>query len=130
MGEIIVAGDDESSATVTLPDGREIGYARYGSKNGVPVICLHGLPGSRIDYARFNSLARTVGARIIAVDRPGIGLSSFHPEGSLLTFAKDVEHLTNALGLDSYAVLVCTVSCTASTKLTSIRAGQLVVHIH
>lgn len=104
---------DDSSATITLPDGRKLGYAEYGSKEGSTIICLHGLPGSRIDFARSDAAAKDVGARIISIDRPGIGLSSPYERGTLLTFAKDVEHLTDTLGLDSYAVLV-SITCPAS----------------
>lgn len=98
--------DDETSATITLPDGRALGYAQYGSKDGPAIICLHGLPGSRIDFARSDGPAKAAGARIIAVDRPGIGLSSSHGEATLLSHARDIENLTDALGLNAYAVLV------------------------
>lgn len=97
---------DDNSAFILLADGRELGYAQYGVANGVPVICLHGLPGSRVDFARSDKAARAAGARIIAVDRPGIGLSSPHPEATMLSHAKDIESLATALGLSSYAVLV------------------------
>lgn len=100
---------DDSSSTITLPDGRQLGYVEYGTKEGVPIICLHGMPGSRMDYARSDEPAKAVGARIISIDRPGIGLSSPHDTGTLLTFANDVESLTDALGLQAYAVLVCIV---------------------
>lgn len=97
---------DDCSATITLPDGRELGYARYGSGEGPAIICLHGLPGSRIDFARSDAAAKEVGARIISVDRPGIGLSSPHQGATLLTHAKDIECLADALRLGSYAILV------------------------
>ena len=98
--------DDETSATVTLSDGRKLGYAQYGSTNGPTIICLHGLPGSRIDFARSDGPAKAAGARIIAVDRPGIGLSSPHPEATMLSHARDIESLAIALDLDAYSVLV------------------------
>lgn len=98
--------DEIVSASITLPDGRQLGYAQYGTENGIPIICMHGLPGSRIDFARSDAAAKSVGARLIAVDRPGIGLSSLHPRGTLLTFASDVGILADKLGLSSYAVLV------------------------
>lgn len=97
---------DDCSASITLPDGRELGYAEYGLKSGAAIICLHGVPGSRIDFARSDAAAKEVGARLIAVDRPGIGLSFPHKNASLLSHAKDIECLTETLGLESYAVLV------------------------
>src|SRR5215469_11765018 len=43
----------ETSSTLTLPDGRRLGYAQYGSRTGRPVILLHGLAWSRVDAAFF-----------------------------------------------------------------------------
>lgn len=97
---------DDCSAAIALPDGRKLGYAEYGCKEGPAIICLHGLPGSRIDFARSDAAAKEVRARIIAVDRPGIGLSSSHEKATLLSHAEDIEYLTDALKLESYAILV------------------------
>lgn len=98
--------DNSTSATFTLPDGRQLGYAEYGSPTGRPVICLHGLPGSRIEIAALDEMAMRAGARIIGVDRPGYGWSSPHPGRTLLAHAKDVEQLAKHLELDEYGVIV------------------------
>jgi hypothetical protein len=98
--------DNDSSDTITLPDGRKLGYAQYGSLTGQPIFYMHGLPGSRLQAAGFDALGLEVGARIIAVDRPGIGWSSPHPSRTLLDHPKDVEQLANHLGLSHYGVLV------------------------
>jgi hypothetical protein len=34
-------------ATITLADGRTLGYAEHGVERGVPVIYCHGTPGGR-----------------------------------------------------------------------------------
>lgn len=98
--------DTDSSDTLTLPDGRKLGYAQYGSLTGRPIFFLHGLPGSRLEGAGFHALGLELGARVIAVDRPGIGWSSPHPNRTLLDHAKDLECLADYLGLDRYSVLV------------------------
>ena len=108
--------DDATSDTCTLPDGRQLGYAQYGSLAGRAVMYLHGLPGSRIEAASFDELAVQLDARIIAVDRPGIGWSSLHPNRTLLDHAGDIQHLANHLKLDEYGVLVRT-----NTSLTDNR---------
>lgn len=97
---------DDSSDTFTLPDGRKLGYAQYGSLTGRPIFYVHGLPGSRIQAAGFDDLGLELGARIISVDRPGMGWSSPHPGRTLLDHPKDLEHLGKHLGLDHYSVLV------------------------
>lgn len=98
--------DNDASATFTLPDGRKLGYAQYGSLTGRAFFFLHGLPGSRIEAAWFEELCLKLGARIIGVDRPGIGWSSPHPGGTLLDHPKDIEQLAQHLELNSYGVLV------------------------
>jgi hypothetical protein len=100
--------DNDSSATLTLPDGRKLGYAQYGSPNGKAILYHHGFPGSRIEAAAFHELSSELGLRMIAIDRPGHGWSSPHPASKLLDWPKDVERLTEHLGLESYSVLVCT----------------------
>lgn len=98
--------DNDSSDTLTLPDGRKLGYAQYGSLTGRPIFFLHGLPGSRLEAAGYDELGLELGARVIAVDRPGIGWSSPHPGRTLLDHPKDLEHLAKYLELDHYSVLV------------------------
>jgi len=99
-------GEDKTSSTLTLPDGRKLGYAQYGDLTGVPVVLHHGLAGSRFGAAAFHEVGKQLGARIIGVDRPGMGLSSAHPSRTLLGFAKDVENLTDHLKLEKYSVMV------------------------
>ena len=98
--------DNDSSATLDLPDGRKLGYAQYGLPTGRAVFYLHGTPGSRIEAAAYDDLAVKADARIIAVDRPGIGLSSPQPNRTLLDHPKDIEQLARHLDLNDYGVLV------------------------
>ncbi|PSN67535.1 alpha/beta-hydrolase [Corynespora cassiicola Philippines] len=96
---------NDSSSTFTLSDGRKLGYAQYGLLTGRPILYMHGLPGSRIEAAAYHDLGLELGARIVSVDRPGIGWSSPHPGRKLLDFPKDVGELAEHLGLESYAVM-------------------------
>jgi pimeloyl-ACP methyl ester carboxylesterase len=100
------ASEDLTSSTLTLPDGRKLGYAQYGLLDGRPIILHHGLACSRLDGAAFHKVAQEVGARIIGVDRPGQGLSSPHPDRKLLEFAEDIRVLTEHLQLKEYSVMV------------------------
>ncbi|KAI1756741.1 alpha/beta hydrolase fold protein [Xylaria castorea] len=97
--------DTDGSALLALPDGRALSYAQYGLLTGPAIFYVHGLPGSRIEGALFDAPAITPRARIIAVDRPGYGLSSPQPNRTILDHAKDIDHLAQHLNLDSYAVL-------------------------
>ncbi|KAF2022008.1 alpha/beta-hydrolase [Aaosphaeria arxii CBS 175.79] len=97
--------DTTTSSTLTLPDGRKLAYAEYGSPAGAAIIYHHGFPGSRIEASSLHHAASKVGARIIAIDRPSFGWSSPHPDRTLLSHAKDTGVLADHLKLTRYGVL-------------------------
>lgn len=98
--------DADNSATITLPDGRKLGYAEWGSPTGKAILYMHGLPGARTEIAFMESYALKLNARIIAIERPGYGLSSPRPNSTILDHIKDVEYLAHDhLKLQSYGVL-------------------------
>jgi len=90
---------------VELRDGRAIGFADWGDPTGAPVIHLHGTPGSRLTFDYADEPARALGIRVIAPDRPGIGLSSPRPAYTLEDVATDVADLADALGLERFGLL-------------------------
>lgn len=65
-----------SQLSITLKDGRQLGFAEYGAPGGKPILFFHGLPGCRLDAKLFQDLALAQNYRLISIDRPGIGLSS------------------------------------------------------
>lgn len=90
--------------TMTLPDGRTLGYAEYGDPKGKPIFYFHGFPGSRVEARLMNDQATARKARIIAVDRPGMGLSDFQSERRFADWPRDVTALADHLGLDRFVV--------------------------
>jgi pimeloyl-ACP methyl ester carboxylesterase len=95
---------DRTAQTITLPDGRTLGYAEYGDPEGRPVFWFHGFPGCRLEAKLADDAAQTAGVRIICADRPGMGLSTFQRHRTFLHWPADVAALADALGLDSFAV--------------------------
>jgi pimeloyl-ACP methyl ester carboxylesterase len=91
--------------SVTMPDGRELAYEEYGDPAGDPVLSFHGGLSSRLDAAPAHSAALELGVRLISPDRPGIGRSTFQPGRRLLDWPDDVAVLTDALGIDRFAVM-------------------------
>ncbi len=77
----------------------------FGVKDGIPIFYFHGTPGSALEGALFGEAAERHHARIIAVDRPGVGLSDYQDGRRVIDWAKDVEQIANHLGLDSFSVL-------------------------
>ncbi|KAK3636836.1 hypothetical protein LTR56_013947 [Elasticomyces elasticus] len=94
-----------STQTLGLPDGRTLAYAAFGSSNGHAIFELHGFPGSRLEAAVYHQSALELGAQVIGVDRPGIGLSSPHLGRTVLDHAEDLRFLAKALGHSSYSII-------------------------
>ncbi|TID00151.1 hypothetical protein CH35J_006217 [Colletotrichum higginsianum] len=98
---------DSGSEEFVLSDGRKLGVAYYGARNGHhAVFYLHGYPGCRLSGgAFFDAPGVRLGARIIAVERPGIGNSSPQPGRRMLDHADDIRELAEHLNLQSYGVI-------------------------
>lgn len=96
---------DRKNLSLLLPDGRRLGYAEYGAPEGSPVLFFHGAPGSRHIHADMANIAAQHSIRLIAVERPGYGLSDPQPGRSILDWPDDVAVLADALGLDRFALI-------------------------
>lgn len=90
---------------ITLTDGQKLGYAEFGVPTGSPVLFFHGSPGSSYIHADMAGIAAQRGIRLIAVDRPGYGLSSLQPGRTMLDWPDDITALTAALGLERFAII-------------------------
>jgi len=98
-------GEYMNNLTVTLKDGRKIGYVEYGNPNGKPVFYFHGLPGSRLDASYLHSIALLNQYRLIGIDRPGMGLSSFAPKRTILSWPEDVEAIADSLNISKFSII-------------------------
>lgn len=87
-------------------DGRQLGFAAYGSSKGTPVIFFHGGPGSRLSiFAEMSTILSQMGIHLIALERPGYGLSSPAEGWSMHSVVDDVLVLTRQLGISRFDVL-------------------------
>jgi len=90
---------------VTLPDGYGLNVEELGS--GFPLIVLHGGPG--LDHHMFRPYLDplSAGLRLLYVDERGQGRSNRVDPAtlSLDRFARDVDLLAQALGLEAFALL-------------------------
>ena len=98
-------GTDRRDQQLRLPGGRKLGFAEYGDAAGRPVIYFHGWPGSRLEPQAVESAESQAGVRVIAVDRPGYGLSDFQEDRRIVDWPQDVGRLADALGLKRFAVM-------------------------
>jgi pimeloyl-ACP methyl ester carboxylesterase len=91
--------------TVDCRDGRALGYADCGDPDGDPLVVFHGFPNSRVFGALFDAPARERGLRILAPERPGLGVSDPLPDRTVVDWTDDVADLADALDLGSFPVL-------------------------
>jgi pimeloyl-ACP methyl ester carboxylesterase len=87
-----------------LADGRRLGYAQYGRPAGEPIFYFHGHPGSRLEGRFAHSAAAAAGYLVIALDRPGLGLSDALPGRALTDWPADVAEAADKLGFSRFCV--------------------------
>lgn len=94
---------------VKLKDGRKLGYRTAGHPRAIPqrrtVLYFHACPGSSRDIAKWDQAARSHCVRIIGIDRPGIGMSSFKLDRSISDFVDDVGELLSQLKISRCTLL-------------------------
>ncbi|KKK44806.1 hypothetical protein LCGC14_0870270 [marine sediment metagenome] len=91
--------------TISLRDGRKLGYIEYGNKEGKPVFYFHGHRSSRLEPKIYNIEQIKDKVNLIAIDRPGFGISDYTPKHSLLNWPDDIIEFANALNIDKFSIL-------------------------
>ena len=91
--------DVDVERTVTLPGGRVIAFRDEGPADAPCVVFEPGFMACRLTGRPVD------GARVVSVDRPGVGRSTDVPSRTLSSGAADVEALADQLGLERFAVL-------------------------
>jgi pimeloyl-ACP methyl ester carboxylesterase len=97
--------DSIDSQTLTLPDGRILGYAEFGHPKGRPLLFFHGFPASRLEAWGAHKIARRCQIRVISIDRPGFGLSTFQTGRRITDWPNDVLAFANQMNLKRFDVL-------------------------
>jgi pimeloyl-ACP methyl ester carboxylesterase len=96
--------DHVEDQRLQLPDGRRLGYRVYGDPDGLPVLFLHGTPGSRLKFSIAHESGRRQSLAVIAPDRWGYGLTEAPARPTLGGFADDMARLMDRLGRPRFAV--------------------------
>ncbi|MBX3031642.1 MAG: alpha/beta hydrolase [Chloroflexi bacterium] len=100
-----VGGTPGLGRAVVLADGRVLGYDDIGDVGAPVVVYHHGFGSSRVVRHPDDALTARLGIRLIAVDRPGIGLSTGRPGRRLLDWPSDLVQLLDRLGIERAHVL-------------------------
>jgi pimeloyl-ACP methyl ester carboxylesterase len=90
---------------VLTRSGRKLEVREYGDPNGHPAFFFHGLIGSHHQASYIADQAKQTGLRIIAPNRPGVGMSEFICRKSPLEVVDDVEDVARAFGLAEFSVI-------------------------
>ncbi len=92
--------------TLTLPDGRTLGYAVYGDPAGPPILNCHGGLVSGHDVSPADEIARDLGLCVISPDRPGINRTDRLPGHGVLPWVRaDVVPLLDHLEVGPMGVM-------------------------
>ena len=89
--------------SIILPDTRTLSFAEWGSPSGKPVFFFHGTPGSRF-FRPPDEITVRAGVRLICVERPGYGESTFQPGRRIPDWPADIAQLADHLGIPKFAV--------------------------
>ncbi len=91
---------DVVSHTLTLSDGRRLGWHEWGAPAGrIVIFCSGAGMAGAIPFG--GAAAERLGLRIVAVDRAGLGASDADPEKSFRSWSADVAALLAYLGEDN-----------------------------
>jgi pimeloyl-ACP methyl ester carboxylesterase len=97
--------DEMYYQTIILKDGRKLGFAESGNPEGAPVFYFHGWLGGRFDLHLAEIFEIQIKYRLISVDRPGIGLSSYQENREILDWSNDILELADHLEIDKFHIL-------------------------
>jgi pimeloyl-ACP methyl ester carboxylesterase len=118
---------------ITLPDGRILAYETYGSSSPSHyAFYFHSYPGSRLEGAMLHAAADAQNIKLIAVDRPGMGASTFQPQRRILDCPNDILALADHLGISQFACIGTSgggpyvLACHHEIPATRLRASMVV----
>ncbi len=94
--------EDRRNQIMALSDGRQLGFAEFGSRNGTPILLVHNLIGSRLQLPTSEENLVAQGLRLIVPDRPGVGLSDVQHRPSFRLWGNDIGELADHLCLDRF----------------------------
>lgn len=121
----------ERQATMQLQDGRVLAWSEWGPVDGVPVLFCTGAGMS--GWLGFGAKdLPDLGLKLIAIDRPGLGLSDAHPHKTLSSWVDDTRQFIQAnnlhnvltVGFSQGAPFAFALAASNQVKAIAIVSGQ------
>ncbi|MBH71390.1 MAG: hypothetical protein CMI97_02775 [Pelagibacteraceae bacterium] len=88
---------------IKLRSGKSIGYKIYGNKSNFPIFYFHGWPGSRFELE--NIPLNKKNCFLIALERPGYGISDPISKFEILDWPKIVLEVANKLKIKKFSII-------------------------
>lgn len=104
-GQAPTGGNRGIVREIGRPGARVLGVCEYGDPDGFPVLAFHGIPGTRLMFRPTDEIARRLGLRIIAPDRPGFGRSTPQKGRKLRDWIGDVDAILAAYNIDRFSLI-------------------------
>ncbi len=108
-----------------MSDGQDLCYTEYGPVDGRPVFYFHSFTGCRTECAHDLAVLERLGVRMIAVDRPGYGLSTNTGGGGFLQWAQYVRQLANRLDIENFHIVAMSGASAYGLACASVLYGQV-----
>jgi pimeloyl-ACP methyl ester carboxylesterase len=105
MREVEMATSNRTAQTLTLRDGRTLGYAEWGDFNGKPVFYFTSSEASRYSRHPDETILTGLGIHLYTFDRPGRGLSTPHKNRRLLDWADDIREFVQQKNIARFAMI-------------------------
>jgi pimeloyl-ACP methyl ester carboxylesterase len=96
---------DRTAQTLTLRDGRTLGYAEWGDFGGKPIFYFTSPDASRFSRHPDETILTDLGVHLYTFDRPGRGLSSPHQNRRLLDWAEDIREFVRHKDIKRFAMI-------------------------
>ena len=96
-----------NEGTITMPDGRTVGFADYGTPDQTAVLWCHGGPGCRFEPEFVAADAARAELRIIGIDRPGYGQAAPQPGRTIGGWVPDALAIADHLKIDRFVAVGC-----------------------
>jgi len=93
----------EKKSLIKLRNGNKIGYSVYGNKKKFPIFYFHGWPGSRCELKSIPLKKKK--CFIIALERPGYGISDPISNFKITDWPKIVLEVANKLKIKNFSII-------------------------